>query len=253
MPATFGAFNGQIDDAASILAFYNDNSAQFGTLLSELSTAAVGAELFQNFSYLGFDPKVVAAKIIAKGKLAGKTDAQIAQDITYMVVILLVRGSRISAMPRKTAANHQRTIQGLIDTYSIQDQARAQTDITLPRVAACFPSIVVRAYQQNPGLVRFPVNPVHDLEICYLPGIASLIPSTDAWTHMYNNVVAAQREISTQLQAWGRRRNPNQQNQDNTEQIVTAARTSNYLTDNQKISILGLLGINEGHSINRAP
>lgn len=97
--------------------------------------------------YEGFSPTYMREQL---KKMARNAGADLNADIPILVLLYITRGANITKIMQSISDDGLAYVRPLIERYRIQ--ARVGSDkkcITLPRIAACFPSMVASGLEEN--------------------------------------------------------------------------------------------------------
>ncbi|KAG8176080.1 hypothetical protein JTE90_025538 [Oedothorax gibbosus] len=90
-----------------------------------------------SFAYAGFDPQ----KLLAYLRSKEKDDETFKREMITCVLILLMRGNRLTKIIGKTDEEGSKTMKALQQKYEIRDQGKGKSVVTLARISACIPWI----------------------------------------------------------------------------------------------------------------
>lgn len=134
------------------------------------------AKVIELFSYSGFSPLVV--RTILKSK--EENPSTFIKDMGTLIMVFLLRGSKISKMLRKMPEKGASIVQDLVTKYGVSDTGVEMTSktVTLPRLAACFPESTAKALFNTRTPITYPpgVDPNFPRALMN-PGMAAIIPS----------------------------------------------------------------------------
>lgn len=134
------------------------SSVSYDTLVQEginsLNTASsdpdkyVSSAIVDMYEYAGFDP--VAALV----KLGAVVGFQI-EEVKELIFIYLTRGTKIDKIKKKSAPDASTRIDELLTKYKLSSsRVMGTSDLNLPRLAACFPTICVGIIGSVKGIKR---------------------------------------------------------------------------------------------------
>lgn len=167
--------------AKEVFEFLDELNSTLGTLSM--------ADIVNLFQYQGFNPQVILATFLERGKNAtkktypyNKQNRVVAQDLRNCLILALHRGTKLAKITNKTGDEGKKVIQDLVDTYKIvstepgnSGRLEAKT-LTFARIAAAAALHTCRIAHM-PG-TRIIGTLIDGLPKGYhWPGGASMIPS----------------------------------------------------------------------------
>ncbi|AJG39335.1 nucleocapsid protein [Yongjia Tick Virus 1] len=98
-------------------------------------------ELSEMFKYQGMDPAVIIKKFATLGKEAHRNWLN---DAGFLIVLHICRGTQVTKIKKTVTPETATEIETLVATYKIKDKKPVGDDITLARIALCFPLLTLR-------------------------------------------------------------------------------------------------------------
>nr|WFD55809.1 MAG: nucleocapsid protein [Okutama tick virus]WFD55813.1 MAG: nucleocapsid protein [Okutama tick virus]WFD55815.1 MAG: nucleocapsid protein [Okutama tick virus]WFD55817.1 MAG: nucleocapsid protein [Okutama tick virus]WFD55819.1 MAG: nucleocapsid protein [Okutama tick virus] len=136
-------------------------------------------ELSEMFKYQGMDPAVIIRKFAKLGTLAKRTWLN---DAAYLIVLHICRGTQVTKIKKTVTQETAAELETLVNTYQIKEKKPKGDDITLARIALCFPLMTLRQlthFQEHLTVKHHQmtqISPGYPLQLMHA-SFASLIPS----------------------------------------------------------------------------
>ena len=190
--------------------------------------------LMSQLDYTGFNPVEQRARLLAKIE-EGEFDLK---DIGTALSIYLKRGSKISNMTNKMSAEGKLQVKAIQTRLSLKDTGRVigESQITLPRLASCFPDYLAKLMKKFPNHVKF-THFARNLPDCLrFPAAASMIPvEEDDLSELHQEWMAAFGEL---INSKSKARNVHQD-----EEYYNIARNSAMFTSDERYELMVSLGV----------
>lgn len=122
----------------------------------------VSDDVLDAFKYIGFDPETVLREILKRGMKAGKKINEIKKDMVDMVTIAIIKGSITDRNLQKTSDSGKLMYKKLTDTYQLISngtKGKDSTYLTVARVAAAVPGMVIQILVKKPAYAKTFVGP----------------------------------------------------------------------------------------------
>jgi hypothetical protein len=156
----------------------------FWTELEGLDIATlISEDVIKDFEYQGFNPDKLLKTIMSKGLGKGKNKSDIHKDIVDMVTIAVIKGSITDANLKKMSDQGKKSYQKYEDDYGLQrggSKGKDPSHITVARVAAAMPGLVMKVLQKKPALSKQFAGPFGTTSLPYYlrhQSAAACIPS----------------------------------------------------------------------------
>lgn len=221
-----------------------DGELTWGQVLAELGDYAISPAIIEElkaaYEYQGFDAKVVAEQMAARGvsKVHEKEGSKVGayMDRLTLVVIGLMRGANLDKVRKGMKEANKSKLDTLVRHYGLQSKPVDTAAITLPRVIATFPGLamdVLKVVEMGPvrhltmtGLVE---NYPRQMMFSAFP---SLIPRdiADVTEVLLSAYLLYQHQVSLVIN-----KDNAQKQQASLEGFARAAMESNYVTQRQRV------------------
>jgi len=167
--------------------------AQYKTILETLKKAVEKdsdqSKAFEELQYEGFDPMAMATLLESKAKAA---KLNLAKEMTYLICLVILRGTNLSKAVKKMPASGKERVQKLQIAFTIADSAKNQgkDTVSLSRIVATFPQIAAMIISKNPGCNSRLQSLNEDLpEYLCFPGANALIPVEGELSEMHEEYI----------------------------------------------------------------
>ncbi|AII01800.1 N protein [American dog tick virus] len=135
----------------------------------------------QAVEYQGFDPAMVAKRVLELAHQDRKEAEDVILDIITMVGLYLTRGTNLTKMEKRISPEGLAILRRVSQRYNLKKGAVGPNELTLSRVALTYASITVRCAVQLKDRLAVPHDEMLDLSPGYPPALmtqafASLIP-----------------------------------------------------------------------------
>jgi ribosomal protein L19E len=117
----------------------------------------IGDDVIRAFEYQGFNPNKLLQTIMKRGMDAKKDKNQILKDIVDMVTIAIIKGSITEKNLGKMSDTGKLTYQKFESVYKLVkggSKGKESDHVTVARVAATMPGVVMNVLKQKPGLTK---------------------------------------------------------------------------------------------------
>jgi len=117
----------------------------------------IDEQVLKDFQYVGFNPDTILRTVISLGKAAGKVKKEIMKDITSLCTIAVIKGSITDNNLKKMSDAGKRTYTHFETIYKLKrggSKGLDPTVITVARVGAAFPGIMMKILLQKPHLAK---------------------------------------------------------------------------------------------------
>nr|BDX23333.1 nucleocapsid protein [Dabieshan tick virus]BDX23338.1 nucleocapsid protein [Dabieshan tick virus] len=142
-----------------------------------ISDVAAMAELARLFRFQGMDPARIIQRVHALGTEAGRIWTK---DVAFLISLHICRGTKVVKILKSVSQDVEPVIRELQRVYQITDAKPRGDDITLARLALCFPLLTLRQLEhfQDQMTVRHhtmqALSPGYPLALMH-PAFASLV------------------------------------------------------------------------------
>jgi len=122
----------------------------------------ISEEVTEAFKYIGFNPDVVIQELLFRGKKAGKNKDTIVSDLVNIVTIAIIKGSVTEGNLKKTSDKGKVLYKALQNSYDLVtggSRGKDSTHLTVARVAASVPGIVIQVLIKKPGFAKTFIGP----------------------------------------------------------------------------------------------
>jgi len=125
-------------------------------------TTLISDDVLDAFKYIGFDPEIVLKELLKRGKKADKDRAAITKDMVDIITIAIIKGSVTEKNLKKTSDSGKVMYKRLQDVYQLETggtKGKDSTHLTVARVAAAVPGIVVQVLVKKPAYAKTFIGP----------------------------------------------------------------------------------------------
>lgn len=105
------------------------------------ATESVIKELAEMFRFRGMDPAAIIKKFAKIGKEAHRNWLK---DAVYLIILHVCRGTKFSKIKKSVSPEAAAEIETLVTTYHLKEGKPVGDEITLARIALCFPLLTLR-------------------------------------------------------------------------------------------------------------
>lgn len=132
-----------------------------GDFWTEIETLDVSTliseDVVKDFEYQGFNPNELLRSVMLKGLGKGKDKSDIQKDIVDMVTIAVIKGSITDKNIEKLSDKGKLAYKKFEDDYGLKkggSKGKEATHITVARIAAAMPGIVMKVLEQKNTLAK---------------------------------------------------------------------------------------------------
>lgn len=121
-----------------------DENKTLTEFLQMMDYSAIDSLAIKKFEYQGFDPDRIYESIIDRKKTVNISDSEFQSDIFTLVSIVLMRGTNIDKIEKKSSPEAAEKFKILKKRYKIiksKPSGLGNTDLTLSRLLAVFPTV----------------------------------------------------------------------------------------------------------------
>lgn len=136
----------------------------------------------QAVEYQGFDPAMVAKRVLELAHQDRKGGEDVVQDIITMIGLYLTRGTNLAKMEKRISPEGLAILRRVSDRYNLKKGAVGPRELTLSRVALTYASITVRCAIQLKDRLAVPHDEMEEVSAGYpaammTQAFAGLIPT----------------------------------------------------------------------------
>jgi hypothetical protein len=120
-------------------------------------SSLVDDQVIQDFEYKGFNANELLRTILAKGLESGRAMKDLQQDLINMVTIAVIKGSITDKNLEKMSDKGKESYKALENRYALQkggSQGKTASHITIARIAAALPGVVIQVLKKKPILAK---------------------------------------------------------------------------------------------------
>lgn len=163
------------------------------------ATEAALEELGNMFRYQGMDPIRILKRFAEIGRAAGRNWAK---DAVFLISLHICRGTKVAKILKSVPEEAVPEITDVTNIYHIKDSKPVGDDITLARLALCFPLFTLRQLSNFRDQLTVQhhtmtdISPGYPIELMH-PAFASLIWTSEE--QVYNDLLDAHRLYLVEL------------------------------------------------------
>jgi hypothetical protein len=120
-------------------------------------SSLVDDQVIQDYEYKGFNANELLRTVLEKGLNAGRAMGDLQQDLINMVTIAVIKGSVTDKNLEKMSDQGKFSYKTLEDRYGLQkggSQGKAANHVTIARIAAALPGVVLQVLKKKPILAK---------------------------------------------------------------------------------------------------
>jgi hypothetical protein len=117
----------------------------------------ISQDVLDAFKYIGYNPEVVLKTMLLRGGGKGKTQREILKDLMDICTIAIIKGSVTENNLKKTSDNGKAAYRALQDVYDLKNggaKGKSSEFLTVARVAAAVPSVIMQVLTKKPDLAK---------------------------------------------------------------------------------------------------